>query len=574
MFLLFFSFLFFVLFYIFLPRNKYFLGIFIVFSIIFSFFSLFFLIWNYYTWVWVDESVLYHLFLWFEWAWLWADLKIFFLWFWVLFFEIFLLFFALLKWKRTRKTRKREKLFLSILFFILSFIFHPILKNFYDLWYFSFSWSENNIFYETPKVSKKTEKTKNFIYIYLESFEKLYLDENIFPWVAKNLQEIKENSTFFENVEQAFSTNWTIAWMVWSQCGTPLINSGGWGNSMHWIADFLPGAFCLWDYLKKAWYELSYLWWADLSFAWKWNFYKTHGFQNVVWKKELQEKLLDKSYQNDWWLYDDVTFDLVFEEFDRLSKTWKNFWLFTLTLDTHWNDHILSKSCKEKNFDKKILNSFACSDFLLWKFLEKIKNHKNFENTVIVISSDHYAMKINETTDILEKNQEKRRNLFLIINWKKQKISKKWTTLDIWATILDEIGFNVKKFWYWISLFSDFESLENSILRQNKKTFEKFWDFPSIKNGIEFDLEKNKIYINWKNIWFPAVLLLNKQKDTEKIIWEDLVNWKLIDKKSENTIYMAFYTNWEFCLDFWLNSRKCFSESWKIDYEEILKNLK
>ena len=45
-----------------------------------------------------------------------------------------------------------------------------------------------------------------------------------------------------------------------------------------------------------------------------------------------------------------------------------------------------------------------------------LRNHKNFKNTTIVITSDHYAMKHNNSYDTLEKNKDKRRNLFLVLD--------------------------------------------------------------------------------------------------------------------------------------------------------------
>lgn len=569
---LFISFFLFLVSYYFLPKNRKILIFFLFISVLYFLASIFFIIWNYFTWKWIDESVLYQLFSNAWWAWL--DFKVIIIFILSILVSIlFLSFFYFLPEKINFPKWKVFKI-LFIFFFISSFLFHPILHNFYTMWFFSSIKNEEKIFYEIPEVKKKTEKTKNLIYIYLESFEKLYLDEKLFPWVAKNLQNLKENSIYFENVEQAFWTNWTIAWMVWSQCWIPLINTWWWGNSMHWIKDFLPWAFCIWDYLKKAWYELSYFWWADLTFAWKWNFYKSHSFSNIYWKKELEKKLKDENYKNYWWLYDDSLFDFVFDEYDRLSSEDKSFWLFTITMDTHLNDAFVSKSCPKKDFDKEILKSYNCSDFLLWNFLERIKNHKNFKNTIIVISSDHYAMNANSTIDILNKNSNDRRNLFLIIDWEeKQKIYKNSTTLDIWPTILNKLWFEVNKLWFWVNIFSEEKWIENLKLRNYRDLFESFWSFPSLKNWIDFDLKNKKIFINWKDISFPALVILNKEKDTEKILWEDLWNWELIDKLQNNSIYFSFYKNWKFCLNFWKKSQKCFSESWKISYEDILKEF-
>ena len=107
------------------------------------------------------------------------------------------------------------------------------------------------IFNKIPEYNWFDKKTKNIIFIYLESYEKLYLDNSLFPWLSNNLNEIKNNSIYFDNIKQAHLTSRTIAWMVWSQCWLPLITSWWWWNSMNWIDSFLSKAYCIWDYFKR-----------------------------------------------------------------------------------------------------------------------------------------------------------------------------------------------------------------------------------------------------------------------------------------------------------------------------------
>lgn len=571
--------------YIYLKKSKFFLIFFSIFIFIYFLLSIGYISANYFTWKGVDESVIYHFLYWLDWAWFWADLKIILFSFFLFFIWIFLSFFSYFYGKKLKNETNFLKQIFFIIFFFSSFFFHPILKNFYDLWYFNFSnkvivWDKKYIIPENKKLDKTT---KNIVYIYLESFEKIYTDENIFPGLTPNLNSLKEQASFFENIDQAYGTSWTIAWMVWSQCGTPLINSGWGGNSMHWITDFLSWAFCIWDFLKKSNYELSYIWWAKLEFAWKWNFYKTHSFDNVSWRDELIKKLKNQNYQNDWWLYDDSTFGFVLEEYKRLQKSWKNFMLTTLTLDTHWDTGVISKSCSRNIYDKKnlksILNAYHCSDFLLWKLVSEIRELDKKNETIIVISSDHFAMSHNNSSHILKENQQKRRNLFMIIDWKKQNISKNGTTLDIWATILHKAWFNIKNLWFWVNLFSELESLPNSILKNYRNIYESFWAFPSIKSGIKFDWNNSKIILSNKEIKFPTLISLDEKMETKKILWNDIDNPDSIFKqKIENSILIDFCENKEkICIKFiWKNFIEkdfIFDFDFEIDYEKILENF-
>lgn len=570
--------------YIFLKKSKGFL-IFFSFSIfVYFLLSITYISANYFTWNWVDESVIYHLLYGLDWAWFWADLKLIIFGFFLFLVWVFLSFFSYFYGKKLKNETNILKQIFFIIFFFSSFFFHPILKNFYDLGYFDF-WknSVKNEKYIVPEVKKIWKNTKNIVYIYLESFEKIYTDENIFPGLTPNLNSLKKQASFFENVDQAYGTSWTIAWMVWSQCGTPLINSGWGGNSMHWIKDFLSWAFCVWDFLKKANYELSYIWWAKLEFAWKWNFYKTHSFDNVFWRDELIKKLKNKNYENDWWLYDDSTFDFALEEFKRLQKTWKNFFLATLTLDTHWDTGVISKSCEKNIYDKNnlknVLNAYHCSDFLVWKLVSEIRKLDKNNETIIVISSDHFAMSHNNSSHILKENQEKRRNLFMIIDWKEKNISKKSTTLDIWATVLYKAGFDVKKLWYWVNLFSNLESLPNSILKKYRTVYESFWAFPSIKSGIIFDWKNEKIILSNKEIKFPTLISLDENLETKKILWNDIDNPdSIFEQKIENSILIDFCKNKEkICVKFFskdfFEKNMVFDFNSNINYEKILENF-
>lgn len=583
--LLFISIILFIASYFLLKKSKNNLIIFCVFIFIYFLLTGFFLISNYFTWKWVDESVIYHLFYWLDWAWFWADLKLIIFWFIIL---IIWIIFPILVYFFTKKTEQNlsiyKKIFFTILFFWAFFI-HPLAKNFYDLTLVTSAPIEElkqTVPYVKPEVEKKWETTKNIVYIYLESFEQTFTDENIFPWLTPNLNKLKQEAIVFDNLKQAYWTSWTIAWMTWSQCWIPLRTSWWWGNSMWWMTDFLPWAFCLWDFLKKADYELSYVWWANLEFAGKWNFYKTHSFDNLSWKKELEAKLEDKNYINSWWLYDDSLFDFVFEEYERLSSKEWNFWLFTLTLDTHWDKWVISKTCENlydsENIDN-ILNAYHCSDFLVWQLVEKIRNHKNFKNTIIVISSDHYAMKSNNNYSTLEENSEKRRNLFMILDSENQVISKNSTTLDIAPTILDRLWFEIDKFWLWMNLFKNFESFSDDYLSEIKLFFETFWTYPTVKNGIDFDVDNKKIFLDWKELKLPTLIYLNSKFDTEKILWDD--DWdafRLKENILENSIFIWRAKWWWIYVEIkkqdWTSKIFVIKENKRISFEEILQYLK
>lgn len=535
--------------------------IYLFFIFLFLIITNIYIISDYFTWKWVDESFIYHLSYWIDWAWLKSDFYIISIWIGLFILTIII---PILIYKYLPKNITKFKSSLAFIILIIAFIVHPFTKNILELnWYFiknkivktnaytinTMSWKTFQDIYKLPKQQKSTLNNKNVIFVYLESFEKLYLDEELFPWLSNWLNNIKNESIYFDNINQAYWTSRTIAWMVWSQCGIPLINSWWWGNSMHWISSFLPWAFCTWDFLKNAWYDLNYIWWASLDFAWKWNFYKTHWFNSIKWKRELIPHL--NNYFYDRWLYDDSLFDIAYEKYEKLSNKKEKFWLFILNLDTHWSKWVISKECninnlKYNNDNSSILNSYHCTDYLLNNFITKIKQNKNFKDTIIVIASDHYAMSHNNSIDIIKKKEKEREMLFLIIDPSKQDqiIQKKWTTLDIWPTMLSVMWFDVNNLWLWVNLLNKEtktiqEEYNDFIFQKWKKDYESFWKYPSIKNWFEIDIINKKIHINNQKIVFPTIINLNENLEIEKILWDDTASsTKLSQKLYTNTIYI------------------------------------
>ena len=543
-----------------------------IYFILFLFFTFLFLIItniytvsNYFTWKGVDESFIYHLTYWIGWAWLQSDIYIIIIWIILLILSILIpLFLYKYLYKNKTNSNANLKTFIAFLFLIIAFVLHPFTKNILELnWYFignkvinskiinTISWKSFEDIYIIPELQDASLENKNIIFIYLESFEKLYLDEELFPWLSKWLNKLKEESIYFNNINQEYWTSWTIAWMVWSQCWTPLINSWWWWNSMYWMNSFLPWAFCMWDFLKGAWYDLNYIWWSKLNFAGKWNFYKTHWFNNAEWKDELIKYLTNKGYQYDWGLYDDTIFDLAYKKYEVLSKNENKFWLFMLNLDTHWAKWVISEECKDLKYNndkKSILNSYHCTDFLLSNFIKKIKNNENFKDTIIVVASDHYAMSHNNSINILKEKEDERSMLFFVIapDAENKKISKRWTTLDIWATTLSLMWFNVNNLGLWVNLLNKNmktiqEEYDDFIFSKWKKNYESFWNYPSISNWFIFNTVYKKISLDKNIIDFPSLIYIDSNIEIEKILWSDNDNpvslFENIPKNS-NSIYI------------------------------------
>lgn len=138
--------------------------------------------------------------------------------------------------------------------------------------------------------------------------------------------------------------------MVASQCGIPLFAPFE-GNASAAVSSFFPQNICLGDILKNSGYENYFVQGANLRFAGKDVFLKSHGFDHLYGAEELKTTVADPSYRNDWGFYDDTVLDETWKKFEALSQSGKRFSLFALTVDTHHPDGFISRTCERKRYD-------------------------------------------------------------------------------------------------------------------------------------------------------------------------------------------------------------------------------
>jgi phosphoglycerol transferase len=224
---------------------------------------------------------------------------------------------------------------------------------------------------------------KNILYIYAESLERTYFDNDVFPGLLTGLRQIENRSLTFTNIQQIRGTGWTIAGITASQCGIPLITPSG-GNSMSGMDTFLPLVICLGDVLSEENYQLSYLSGSSDEFAGTRKFFASHGFDEILGKDSLSEFLPDLTSKNGWGYYDDTVLDIAFEKFNRLSAQPKPFGLFISTMDTHHPNGHPSPSCEGKVYQEgtnPILNAVRCSDYLISNFINRVLESPYAEDT-------------------------------------------------------------------------------------------------------------------------------------------------------------------------------------------------
>ena len=420
------------------------------------------------------------------------------------------------------KVSASSALFLSLVANPLSANIYALLQRF-DADRFLLTWVNH---YELPLIPK-IPAPKNIVYIYLEGLERTYFDETLFPGLVPNLSRLEAEALSFVDIGQARQTEWTVAGMVASQCGIPMFTPAQ-GNTMGNYDRFLPSTVCLGDILKENGYRLLYMGGADKDFAGKGSFYKSHGFQSVTGRDELIGGLDDPEYLSGWGLYDDSLFERVSEKFLDFAEDSDPFALFALTLDTHSPNGHVSKSCRDSPYmdgSNPILNAVACSDRLVARLVESISKGPHSDDTIIVVSSDHLAMR-NSVYDQLR--QGNRKNFLIVIDPDAvgpETVARPGSMLDVAPTLLSLLGVDMDGLGFGKNLLGEAKTLRehlpqdyNALLRTAGEALRAdLWSYPAIGSSVAVDLEQREVVIKDRQIGFPVLLLVNDRAEVEDI---------------------------------------------------------
>lgn len=426
---------------------------------------------------------------------------------------------AVVIWLLRRRTPERS-VYPPVLTLLLAIGCNPALHSIANL--------GNQMSYEPPpgyvsNVALSTVDPKSFVFLYLESVERTYFDEELFPGLVPSLAALEKDSLTFTNIHQAEATGWTIAGMVASQCGVPLVTSGA-GNSMAGMESFLPKATCLGDLLSAGGYRLHYLGGADTRFGGKGQFYQTHGFESVQGLADLSPALEDPGYLSNWGLYDDTLLEVAARRLQELDEKPEPFGLFLLTLDTHHPKGYLSAACGGEVYgegDNPILNAVHCTDKLIGRFVRQML--EQHPDTLVVIASDHLALP-NSATDLL--NQGARRNLFMVLGSDREpaQVNTPGTMLDVAPTMLTFLDGDVSSLGLGENLFgSDGRTLEetNQLIANHRGFFTQLWSFPDLSEGLTVNLDEFRLTLNRDQvIAFPALVQFDQNLNVSDVTFQ------------------------------------------------------
>nr|WP_298250131.1 sulfatase-like hydrolase/transferase [uncultured Halomonas sp.] len=304
--------------------------------------------------------------------------------------------------------------------------------------------------YVPPSIRQAPENPPNLLLLYLESMEHTYADRQRFGDAYAFLDALGRRGHVFEGVRQLENTGWTMAGMIASQCGAPLMPAGLLHDSQFEpLGRVVPGVECLGDVLDAQGYRLSFLGGASTEFAGKGIFYEDHGVDRVLGRAALEPRLEDPEYVNDWGLYDDSVYDFTVDEIQRLEAEGPGPWgVINLSISGHAPKGYPARACRERQgeFDgEDILYSVECSAWLAFDLIDRLDNEGLLENTLVVIASDHLTMRVSAWEQLIA---GKRDNTFMLLGEGVEagaRTRREAATIDLFPTILEAMGFTIER---------------------------------------------------------------------------------------------------------------------------------
>lgn len=297
----------------------------------------------------------------------------------------------------------------------------------------------------------KQSPDADLVVLYLEGleaayFDPFYLSDGLAPFTA-----IRDDGLRFTGVRQIEATGWSMAGVVATQCGVPLIPNGFRArNNFHGVKDFLGKHRCLGDILKQAGYQLEFLQGGDLDFAGYGTFLRQHGFDKVIGIEHFQanypKELIEKA-RIDWIVDDQLLFTEALKRHRALLQNSAPYGLFIETITTHGDITYASRECTPDGQARQVSNVplvLECVGRQLTKLVKSLRDQAGSRPMRLVILSDHlsHSKRIRGDLPVAE-----RANTVALIDWQSKEskvVNKEGSMIDVYPTLLD-----------WLELASD-----------------------------------------------------------------------------------------------------------------------
>ncbi len=328
------------------------------------------------------------------------------------------------------------------------------------------SFIEDN--YVDPKKTHLTfpEKKRNLIYIYLESAEMTFADqnsggafpENVIPELTRLSGEgdnFNGNTGLLNGGHVMPGCTYTMAGLFCQASGLPLkvdleeqfVDTRGSFNKMNTQDSFFSGVTTIGDILDGEGYNQVFMCGSDATFGGRRLFLTEHGDYNICdYKWAIEEGKIPKDYYVFWGYEDRKLFSYAKEQVTELASKDEPFNFSILTVDTHFEDGYQCELCREDFEGNRYANSFACSSRQVNEFIRWVQQQDFYENTTIVLNGDHLTMDSDFCNNV--PSSYDRRTYTAFINSAVEPANpervRQYTTMDNFPTTLAALGVKIE----------------------------------------------------------------------------------------------------------------------------------
>lgn len=329
-------------------------------------------------------------------------------------------------------------LFLMLAFVIIKLKMFAYVKN---LTVAPTNYYQENYVYPTTQ-NVKFPRKNNLIIIHMESIEKTYFNRKIFKEdLLPHLKQMSSEYMSFSGNRQVLGSEWTTGGIFSGYCGIPLktvIAINEYGR----LKSFFSNVTCLTDLLKENGYRTYYMQGGDIKFAGKNSFMSQHGVDDIYGADRFYQRAdFNKTQKGAWGVNDHALFGFVKEKLLEIAKDKSPFYLGILTVDTHHPDGFQDPVyCSQYKYDIKLKNVLACTDQMLYDFVEWLKTQNFFKNTTIILIGDHYAMPNDLKASLAQEPNREVVNIFINPVKKTNNLNRTFCMIDFMPTIIESMG--------------------------------------------------------------------------------------------------------------------------------------
>ena len=299
------------------------------------------------------------------------------------------------------------------------------------------------------------EKKRNLIFIYVESMETSFADEengggkpyNVIPELTKiglESEMFAGDRGILNGGYSLYGATYTMGGIFAQTAGLPLNSSAA---DISLSEGFLPGITTLGDILEKEGYHNVFCIGTSAAFADRDKYFKEHGNYDIMdYEYSVKNGEIPADYERPWWGYDDFTlYENAKKHLTELASSDEPFNFTMLTVDTHAEDGYLCELCGDEFGEDKYSNAMACASRQAADFISWIKEQDFYPNTTVVVTGDHVTMDSDYGDDMPKDYDRKIFSAFINAAAVPESSSfRDYSSMDIFPTTIAALGAQIR----------------------------------------------------------------------------------------------------------------------------------